>query len=117
MKLYNPHDDPIHLGHGGVEHVLPANSDVELPDEVGARALVRHAETGLVVLPGTEFLDGQARKVAEERYTLYLKRRMGLPSEATQSIFKSAVKRGLVPGGPAEPVPEPEAMEPKKKER
>jgi len=104
VKVYNPHDTPIVMGHDGTDYTLPANSDVELPDDVAYRALVRHTETGLRALHGIESLDVDIRKVAEEQYTLYLKRRLGIPSEASQDIYKSAQKRGLLPG----PTPEPE---------
>ena len=111
MKLYIPHDYPIHIGHGGKEYVLESNSDVELPDDVAQRVLVRHAETGAVELPGGEYPDKRAREVAEERYTAFIKRQLGRPSEAYQRVMDSAVKRGLLPGPPVQvppPVPESE---------
>lgn len=113
MKLYNPHDDPIHLGHGGIEYVLPANSDVEVPDEVGHRALVRHAETGVVELPGVPHLDVLARVKAEGLFTLYLKRRLGGPSSAMEGVYRAAQKRGLM-GAPPEAPPEEKPAESEK---
>ncbi len=107
MKLYNPHDAPIDIGHDGTMYTLPANSDVELPDEVAHRVLARHYETGLRALGGVESLDVDIRKVAEEQYTLYLKRRLGIPSGVTHGIYKAAQKRGLVPGPPSVPEPSP----------
>lgn len=105
MKLYIPFDEPRHLDHDGREYVLPANSEVEVPDEVGRRALLRLGEIGVVELIGVPYPDEQARKLAEERYTLFLKRELTGPRGLSLHLTGAARKRGLLGSPPEAPSP------------
>lgn len=105
MRLYIPFDEPLEHVYFGTTYHLPANGDIDLPDDVAVHVLRRHDEAGVVAYTGgTPETDAADRARAEELFTAHLKRKLGGPSGASLSLYSSAAKRGLI-GGP--PVPPP----------